>query len=290
LERRTKSNGSTQVVLITGSSSGIGFEASLTLARNGFFTYASMRNPMKGRKLEEIADNEDLPLEVIQLDVTSDSSVKAAIGMVVNEKGRIDALLNNAGYLLLGCFEDISEKELRDQFETNFFGIVRVTREVIPIMRKQNYGIIINIGSVTGKVGLPVSSGYASTEFALEGLSESIRYELEPFGIQVSLVEPGIVRSNFLKSTVMAERAKNSTSAYHKVTRRLVENLEKMADLGTSPEEVAKVILRAVTSEKLSPRYIVGNDAAMIIENRKSMRDMEFENFVRDVILDKSLK
>ena len=177
------------VALITGSSSGIGFETALHLARNGYKTYASMRNLEKSKNITQVANRENLPVEIVQLDVNDDISVKQAIDKLVQaEDQRIDVLVNNAGYGLLGALEDLTIEEIKAQFETNLFGVIRVTQQVLPVMRKQNSGTIVNISSVGGRMGLPSLSAYHSTKFALEGLSESISYELEPFGIKVVLI------------------------------------------------------------------------------------------------------
>jgi NAD(P)-dependent dehydrogenase (short-subunit alcohol dehydrogenase family) len=169
-----------KVAVVTGSSSGIGFETALLLARNGFHTYASTRNLEKSKNIIEIANTEKLPLQVVNLDVNDDRSVVEAIDKIVAENKRIDVLVNNAGYGLFGSLEDTSIEEIKAQFETNFFGVVRVTQQVLPVMRKQNYGTIVNMSPVAGRMSSPGLSAYHSTKFALEGLSESISYELEP--------------------------------------------------------------------------------------------------------------
>ena len=151
-----------KVAVVTGSSSGIGYATSLMLARKGFYTYASARNIDKSASLESIANTEKLPLKLIQLDVTDDSSVNEAVEKIVSEKGRIDVLVNNAGYALFGAFENLSLDEIKAQFETNFFGVIRVTQHVLPIMRNlQNGGgggVIVNVSSVNGHVAFPVIS------------------------------------------------------------------------------------------------------------------------------------
>jgi NAD(P)-dependent dehydrogenase (short-subunit alcohol dehydrogenase family) len=182
-----------RIAVVTGSSSGIGFETALLLARSGFHTYATMRNLEKSKKITEIANTEKLPLQVVQLDVNDDISVKNAIDKIVvaAENKRIDVLVNNAGYGLFGPLADTSIEEIKAQFETNLFGVIRVTQQVLPIMRKQNSGgTIVNVSSVGGRIGVPVLSAYQSTKFALEGLSESMSYELEPFGIRVVIMNP----------------------------------------------------------------------------------------------------
>src|SRR2546428_8407904 len=159
-----------KVAVVTGSSSGMGFETSLTLARNGFMTYATMRNLNKSENIKSLAENEKLPLKIVQLDVTDDGSVKNAMQSITDEANRIDVLVNNAGYPLGGAFEDLAMEEIKAQFETNLFGVIRVTQAVLPIMRKQKSGIIVNISSGNGRFGLPGVSAYVSTKFAVEGL------------------------------------------------------------------------------------------------------------------------
>ena len=173
-----------KVAVVTGSSSGMGYETSLLLARNQITTYATMRNMGKSDGLREIASKENIPLNVTQLDVNNDSSVNGAINNIVKENGRLDILVNNAGYDLMGALEETSVEEIKAQFETNFFGAVRVMQAVIPIMRKQSAGIIVNTTSLGGRISFPLNSAYHASKFALDGLSESIAYELDPFGIK----------------------------------------------------------------------------------------------------------
>ena len=271
-----------KVALVTGSSSGIGFETSLMLARAGFNTYASMRNLEKSKNLTEIAKKEKLPLQVVQLDVNNDGSVKDAIVKILKADQRIDVLINNAGYGLFGSVEDTSIEEIKAQFETNFFGVVRVTQQVLPLMRRQNSGTIVNVSSVGGRIGLPALSAYHSTKFALEGLSESIAFELEPFGIRVVIIEPGVIRTNILNSSSSAKKALDPKSPYFSLSQKLNDNFKSMmeSELSSPPEEVAKVILQAVTSENPQLRYSVGDDAANLIYARKNMPDKEFRKMI----------
>src|SRR5215211_6744874 len=201
------------VAVVTGSSSGIGFETSLLLAKNGFFTYATMRNLDKSDAIIDLKQNEKLSLEVLKLDVTDDKSVKEAIEKIANEQGTIDVLVNNAGYALVGPLEELSIQEFKEQFETNVFGVIRVIKEILPIMRKQRHGIIVNISSVAGKIGFPLTSAYVSSKFALEGLSESIAYEIEQFGIKVILIEPGVIKTNFDNNLKIGKGVSTTTTA-----------------------------------------------------------------------------
>jgi len=271
-----------KVALVTGSSSGIGFETSLRLARAGFNTYASMRNLEKSKNITEIAKKEKLPLQVVQLDVNNDGSVKDAIVKILKADQRIDVLINNAGYGLFGSVEDTSIEEIKAQFETNFLGVVRVTQQVLPLMRRQNSGTIVNVSSVGGRIGLPALSAYHSTKFALEGLSESIAFEHEPFGIRVVIIEPGVIRTNILNSSSSAKKALDPKSPYFSLSQKLNDNFKSMmeSELSSPPEEVAKVILQAVTSENPQLRYSVGDDAANLIHASKNMPDKEFRKMI----------
>lgn len=144
-----------RVAVVTGSSSGNGYETSLILARKGFLTYATMRSLTKGENIKSVAEKEKLPLKIVQLDVTEDESVKNAMQSIISEASRVDVLVNNAGYALFGAFEDLTIEEMKAQYETNLFGVIRVTQAVLPIMRKQKSGIIVNISSVVGRYGVP---------------------------------------------------------------------------------------------------------------------------------------
>ena len=272
-----------KVAVVTGSSTGIGYETSLMLARNGFQTYGTMRKleEEKSKPLTEVAKNENLQLQVIELDVDNDKSVTDAINTIVDERKRIDVLINNAGYALGGALEDSSMNEIKAQFETNFFGAVRVMKAVLPVMRRQGAGKIVNITSMGGRISIPLSSSYHGSKFALEGLSESIQYELEPFGIKIILIEPGAVGSNFWKNIKIAKSSSDSNSQYTQFGNKILKAFKEMEEDVISPSVVAKVILEAVTSDNPQLRYIVGEDASKTIEARKNMSDKEFGNLIK---------
>jgi short-subunit dehydrogenase len=279
----SSSSSNNKVAVVTGSSTGIGYETSLTLARNGFHTYGTMRKleEEKSKPLTEAAKNENLQLQVIELDVDNDKSVTDAINTIVDERKRIDVLINNAGYALGGALEDSSMNEIKAQFETNFFGAVRVMKAVLPVMRRQGAGKIVNITSMGGKISIPLSSSYHGSKFALEGLSESIQYELEPFGIKIILIEPGAVGSNFWKNIKIAKCSSDSNSQYTQFGNKILKAFKEMEENVKSPSVVAKVILEAVTSDNPQLRYIVGEDASKTIEARKNMSDKEFGNLIK---------
>jgi NAD(P)-dependent dehydrogenase (short-subunit alcohol dehydrogenase family) len=273
-----------KIALVTGSSSGIGFETALLLSRNGFYTYASMRNLEKSRTITEIADKENLPLQVVQLDVNDDISVRNAINKIGVEKGRVDVLVNNAGYGLFSSIEDVTLDQIKKQFETNFFGVIRLTKEVLPAMRKNRQGTIVNVSSAVGKVGLPLSSPYVATKFALEGLSESMRYELNELGINIVIVEPGVILTNALRN---AETAVYATSDYADLNGRIMKAFEVLMDNSSPPILVAEVILKAITTNEPEVRYLVGTDAESIMKVRKSTSDKEFESWMYESIIQK---
>ena len=268
-----------KVALVTGSSSGIGLETSLALAREGYRTFASMRDTTKSTTLDEAAKKEDLKVDVIELDVDNEDAIKSTISKIISDTGRIDVLVNNAGYMFFGVVEDVPLNEFRKQFETNFFSIVRIIQEVAPIMRKQGSGVIVNISSVVGRMGLPGSSAYISTKFALEGLSECLRYELGQFGVKTTLIEPGVIKTNFFNSMKIFEP--KSDPRYKELTDKILSGLKMMVEMGTHPSEVAKTVIKAINDKEILPRYIVGNDAAMFLESKKMKTDIEFENYMK---------
>ena len=268
------------VALVTGCSSGIGLETAIALGTEGHITYATMRDVKKSGSLDKIVNDEGLPIKVLELDVDSEKSVDDAIAKIMEEKGRVDTLINNAGWGMWGAVEDVSIEEFKQQFETNFFSIIRLIQKVAPIMRKQKSGNIVNVSSVAGKIGFPVSPAYISSKFALEGLSECIRFELGPFGINVIIIEPGVIKTNFFDSMKMAKKS-NSDSVYNEITSKVVSGVKMMAEMGTEPKEVADTIIKSINEEKPLPRYIVGNDAMMFLEAKKMKTDIEFENYIK---------
>ncbi len=267
-----------KVALVTGSSSGIGLETVLALARDGYHTFASMRDLGKAGELEHAAKKENLSINVIELDVDKEESIVSAIKKVVTDGGRLDILVNNAGYGQFGCTEDVSIDDFRKQFETNFFSIVRIIQEVSPIMRNQNSGIIVNISSIVGRMGLPGSPAYISTKFALEGLSECLRYELGQFGIKVTLIEPGVIKTNFFNSMKIPES--KTDPKYKDLTEHILAGLKMMSELGTAPSQVADAVIKAINADEVLPRYVVGTDAAMFLEAKKAKTDLEFEKYM----------
>src|SRR5438132_107606 len=282
---KNKNTSANKVAIVTGSATGIGYETAIHLAKNGFHTYATMRNLQKANGITEMAKTEKLPLSLIQLDVTDDTSITKAIDTVINESRRIDVLVNNAGYGLVGSVEDMSIEEMKAQYETNVFGVFRVTKAVLPHMRKQHGGSIINISSIAGRIALPLYSAYVSTKFAIEGLSESMAYELEPFGIKVAIIEPGAIKTNFRRE--QAAKGSSEGSPYSSMMQSPSKVIEEMLKHRLYPEEVAKTVIQAIENPKPKLRYIVGKDAKELIELRRKSSDKDFFHMVGQNILKK---
>lgn len=270
-----------KVAIVTGSSSGIGRETSLLLARNGFETYATMRNLSKRSAIEPVAAKEGLPIHVVELDVTSDKSVHNAIQQIVSNGGRIDVLVNNAGYALSGALEDLSMEEIKAQYETNVFGLIRVTNSVLPTMRRHGSGIIVNLSSGAGVIGYPGSSAYVSTKFAVEGLTESMAYEMEPFGLRTIIIEPGLIRTNFANAMKIAKKAHELNSPYSQMMKNMSKMAERLSENASPPELVAKVIFGAIATETPRLRYPAGKDIEGWLEAKRKMSDTEFINMVK---------
>ena len=276
------------VAVVTGSSGGIGLATALALAKNGYLTYATMRNLAKRDTILSIAEIQQLPIRTVQLDVTDENSIKNAIQLIISESGRIDLLVNNAGYGLTGAFEDIGIDEIKALYETNVFGVIRVTQAVLPIMRKQRSGRIINISSGAGKIGYPGGSAYVSSKFALEGLSESMAFEVEQFGIKTVLVEPGFIRTNFADNIVTAKKAQDPNSPYSQMMMQMKSSSLRRSMIENAPDAdlVASVIVEAATAKEPNLRYLAGKDVEQMVAAKKSMSDEEFQKMIMQGIKD----
>jgi NAD(P)-dependent dehydrogenase (short-subunit alcohol dehydrogenase family) len=276
------------VAVVTGSSSGIGLATSLALARNGYLTYATMRNLAKRDSVQSTAEKQHLSIRTVQLDVTDENSVKNAIQSILSESGRIDLLVNNAGYGLTGALEDIGIDEIRALYETNLFGVIRVTQAVLPTMRKQGSGRIINISSGAGRIGYPGGSAYVSSKFALEGLSESMAYEIEQFGIRTVLVEPGFVRTNFGENIVITKKAQDPNSPYSQMMMQMKSSSyrRRMIENASDADLVASVVVEAATAKEPNLRYLAGKDVQQMVAAKKNMSDEEFQKMIRQGVRD----
>lgn len=271
-------------VLITGTSSGFGKLAALKFARQGDNVFASMRNTGKGRELEEVARKENLALKVIELDVLSDDSVNSAVEQVVADAGSIDVLVNNAGFEIRGAVEEVSDEEARAQFDTNVLGLLRVTRAVLPGMRERGSGRIINLSSVAGIVGVPFGGIYAASKHAVEALTETMYWEVKPFGVSVALIEPGAYPTEF-SANIQVARAHES-GPYKQTADEFRTRVSRLAPGGVpqNPDEVADAIYNAAYDESLKLRYPVGGDANLIAGARKQLDFEGFEQAMRQAL------
>lgn len=263
------------VVLITGSNSGIGMATALHLAEKGFRVYASMRNPASGAKLQNAAQRNGVKLEVIQLDVNDEASVNNAVGEILGREGRIDVLINNAGIAPFGATEELSDEVVRSLFETNVFGALRAIRSVLPSMRKERSGVIVNISSIAGHMSMAAMGIYAATKFALEGLSEALAQEVRPFGIRVAIVKPGFIVTPLLDKTADSLPQADST-AYPtaiNVMRALIENGHETGD---TPEMCAETIEEAINDKSGRLRFPVGEGARILLDGRARISDEDW--------------
>lgn len=263
------------VTLITGCSTGIGFETALLLAQKGHFVFATLRNLEKAGPLRVAGTG--LALEILPLDVDKPASVKKAVASVLKKAGRIDVLVNNAGWGAFGALEEFSDAEIRAQYETNLFGLLRVTREVLPIMRRQKRGRILHIGSVAGQMSFGGIGLYCSTKHAVEAVTESLRLEVRPFNIEVAVVEPGTIRTPFKtnrrKSKVFAE----GRSAYQKALENILYFGNNPPPSAPGPDKVAAVVWKALQADRMDVRYPVGQDAILLPLLRRFTPDSLFD-------------
>ena len=272
-----------KTALVTGCSSGIGYSTCLLLARNNFKVYGTVRNLSKAKKIQEVIDKEKIPLKIILLDVNDSESIQNAIRDILYDSRKIDVLINNAGYGMFGPIEDITTEDVKLQFETNFFGVIRLIKEIVPIMRKQGYGTIVNISSMVGRFGVPLNAAYVSSKFAIEGLSESISYELAEFGIKIIVIEPGVVQTNFFNNLKI--NGLDTSSPYYELMKKRVSFLKiAMKNSPTSSSQVANTILDALNSKRPEFRYVIGIDAKNSIQKKDSLSDKKFMKWVSDGI------
>lgn len=258
-----------QSIIITGSSSGIGKATAKYFAEQGWKVAATMRTPEKETELTEI-DN----VSLYQLDVSDTTSIAKAAQQIINDFGTVDVLLNNAGYGSYGILEVTPEEKIRRQFDVNVIGLLLVTQAFLPHMRENGAGMIVNVSSMGGKITLPLGTLYHGSKFAVEGLSESLSYELATVGIKVKIVEPGGVKTNF-GTTSFDFNVEGSPEAYGSLVEKFIAGMQ--ASVPTSEaRDIVEVIYKAVTDGTDQLRYIAGPDAEQLIGVRKQMNDADF--------------
>ncbi|MBL8019540.1 MAG: SDR family oxidoreductase [Leptospirales bacterium] len=240
-----------RVFLITGAGSGIGFELARQAAARGNIVYAGIRNLSKWKAPAESA-------RPIQLDVNAQDQVDACINQIQKDAGPVDVLVNNAGFGVYGAFEELTEVQIREQYETNLFGCMRMVRAVLPQMRERRSGTVVNVSSILGRLTIPTGSAYTGSKFALEAFTETLRYEVKPFGVKVFAVEPGLIRTRFKDNMVRSNRVEDSASPYRFLNRMIQRDYPGFS---TSPQRAASRILTFINRRNPSRRYRVGLDA-----------------------------
>ena len=268
-----------RTVLITGASSGFGKETALLFQQQGWNVIATMRSPENEKELTLLSN-----ILVLRLDVADSDSITTAVQAGVDKFGAIDVLINNAGYGLMGPFESATKEQIRKQFDVNVFGLMDVTREVLPHMRSAASGTIINISSFGGQVAIPFGGLYNSSKFAVEGFTEALSHELSAFGIRVKLIEPGGVATNFrsgleMTSGTLPEYNDHLTSFFGRYAKT-TEHLTK-----ATPQQVAAAIYTAATDESTQLRYVVGDDAQFYIDTKYKNNDKDFISLMRNYFI-----
>jgi len=279
-------------VLLTGASSGLGLETAILLARSGFRVAGTMRDPGKRAELDKAAAAAGVEVDVFAMDLNDAGSIHHAVAAVVEKYGAIDGLVNNAGYQIRGFFEDTSNAEIRQVFETNVFGTMEVTRAVLPHMRAQKRGRIVFVTSIAGRIGSAGLGPYSATKFALEGFGETLALEVAPFGIAVSLVEPGIINTPFWSGGMMvAEGAKDPAShnaAYFKESESMAEWAVKSSPI--RPADVASAVLKALSAGKPRRRYLIGSRPNALMLVRRLMPEEMFDRMYAKTVVDRLTK
>lgn len=268
--------GNRKVVLLTGASSGIGKATAKKLLDDGLIVYGA------SRRIAKMTDLEELGAHIIKMDITEEENVQHVVSTIEENHGGVDVLINNAGYAVYGAVEDTNIEDARQQFEVNLFGLARLTQLVLPYMRKQGSGKIINISSMGGKVYTPLGAWYHATKHALEGWSDCLRLEVSQFGIDVVIIEPGIIQTEFgdVMSGPMMERS--GDTAYGELAQRVSESTEQSYNKGggSPPYVIAKTVSKAVAAENPKTRYTKGSMAKLLIFMRRILSDNLFDKLL----------
>jgi NAD(P)-dependent dehydrogenase (short-subunit alcohol dehydrogenase family) len=261
------------VALITGTSTGIGLATALHFARQGHDVWAGVRNPPAATDLRAAIDKERLPVRIVGLDVDDEGSVQRGVGEVLDKSGRIDVLVNNAGIGGGGPIEDVPVDWVKTLFETNYFGVLRVTRAVLPGMRERRAGAIVNVSSIAGRLAVAGHGHYSAVKHALEAMSEVLAQEVVRFGIRVAIVEPGVVVTPIFSK---AKRWNDPASPYFDHVRRLLLLYQKQMPHAAQPADAAQIIYEAATSSSPRLRWLVGEDAKLLVAGRQRQTDEEY--------------
>lgn len=267
-----------KVVLVTGASSGIGYQTAEQLAQNGYKVYGA------ARRVEKIEPLHTLGVEAIYLDITNEESMIDAITQIIKKENRIDILVNNAGYGSYGAIEDVSIQEAKNQFEVNLFGLARLTQLVLPHMRRQHFGRIINISSMGGRLTTYFGAWYHATKYALEAFSDALRLEVKPFGIDVSIIEPGGIKTDWGLIAANKLRESSKGGEYEKVASKVAEGMKKQysSNLFSNPDIIAKAVVKAANKRKPKTRYLIGFGAKPLVFLKTILPDRLFDIIIKN--------
>lgn len=268
-------------VLITGASSGIGKATAMQLLEEGYSVYAA------ARRVEQMRDLEDMGAVILKMDVTKEDEIVAGIERINAEQRGVDILINNAGFGLYGAMEDILIDEARYQFEVNMFGLARLTQLVLPYMREQRAGKIVNISSVGGKIYTPLGAWYHATKHALEGWSDCLRFELKDFGVDVIVIEPGAIRTEFGDAAFGPAMERSRSGAYSGIANKMLEmrdRIESGGQMGSPPSVIAKTISKAIKARRPRTRYAAGQYAKPILLIRRLVSDRMFDRVIARMV------
>lgn len=266
-----------KVVLITGSSSGIGLETAKLFQAKNWKVAATMRTPDRAEDLQKIVD-----IECIRLDVTDIDSIKAAIAETLDKFGRIDAVVNNAGFAVVGPFEAATQEQIERQMEVNVYGVMNVCREILPYFREQKRGYIVNVASMGGRMTFPLYSIYHASKWALEGFSEALQYEVKQFGIKVKIIEPGPIKTDFYDRSQSVTK-KEGLTAYDSFVERALASIQHAGETAPDGRVVAETIYQAVSDGSWKMRYPV--NSRLILTARRLLPDLLFLPIVRKAVL-----
>ncbi len=256
-----------RVVLITGASAGIGKETALFLQQNGYIVYGA------ARRLEKMKDLEQSGIKILNMDITDDGSMVEGVKKIIDAEGHIDVLVNNAGFGSYGAVEDVSMTEARYQLEVNVIGAMRLTQLVLPYMRQQHWGKIINISSIGGKIAMPFGGWYHASKFAIEGLSDSLRNEVRPFGIDVIVIEPGGIKSEWGGIAMESMVKTSGHTAYQDMVGKMDRSFRKVDNKIPGPEVIARLIKKGIEAKSPETRYSAGYMAAPALFFRRMLSD-----------------
>ena len=270
-----------KTVLITGATSGMGKETALLLAEHGYNVYAGVRNA--SQELLDEAEKRGVKVNTVTLDVQDTASIQKAVEHVMAKKGKIDVLVNNAGFGLLATLEEGTDEEIFQQFDVNVFGLIKMTRAVLPHMRQAQSGVIINISSFLGKMGLPLLSHYNASKYAVEGITDSLRFEVAPFGIRVHSVLAGLFGTNFVKKGLVANsKTTSADSPYKELVAHFAPIVAQAINEGPDPLPIAQAVKSIIENEASDIAVEVGKEAELFVPMRKSMDDKAFEEKVKE--------